>query len=67
MELENALLESQRKLSAVETTNEVLRKRIDELENGQNTTKEIIGNLTDRISYIEKKTKIHKPYFPESR
>ena len=67
IELETALLESQRKITALETTNEVLRKRLDELENGQNTTKEMIGNLTERISYIEKKTKIHKPYFERMR
>jgi len=67
IELENALLESQRKISALETTNDVLRKRLDELENGQNTTKEMIGNLTDGLSYIEKKTKIKKPTVDEIR
>jgi hypothetical protein len=67
IELETALLESQRKITALETTNEVLRKRLDDIENGQNTTKEMIGNLTERISYIEKKTKIRKPYFDKMR
>lgn len=67
IELENALLESQRKITALETTNEVLRKRVDELENGQNTTKEMIGSLSERITYIEKKTKIKKPTVEEIR
>jgi site-specific recombinase XerD len=67
IELENALLESQRKITALETTNEVLRKRVDELENGQNTAKEMIGSLSERITYIEKKTKIKKPTVDEIR
>jgi hypothetical protein len=67
IELEEALLESQRKLTAVETTNEVLRRRIGQLESSQTMTQEMIGNLTDRLSYIEKKTKIHKPYFDKMR
>jgi hypothetical protein len=36
IELEEALLESQRRVTALETTNEVLRRRVDELENSQN-------------------------------
>lgn len=67
IELEDALLDSQRKITNLETTNEVLRERLDELESGQNTTKELVGNLTERISYIEKKTKIHKPYMETTR
>lgn len=67
IELENALVESQRKITALETTNEVLRKRLDELENGQKTMSETVGNLNERMSYIETKLEIHKPHFDKQR
>jgi hypothetical protein len=46
MELENALLESQRKISALETTNEVLRKRTDEVETDNKELKSVLKGLS---------------------
>lgn len=66
IELEQALLESQRKLTAVETTNEVLRKRIEQLENGSKTMSETIGNINERLTYYEKHGK-RKPIFDKFR
>jgi len=66
IELENALLESQRKMTAVETTNEVLRKRIEQLENGSKTMSETIGNINERLTYYEKHGK-KKPIITENR
>lgn len=66
-DLTNALFESQKKLTSIETTNEVLRGKIAELESAQNTTKEIVTDLTERLAYVEKKTKIRKPIFDKFR
>ena len=51
--------------------NEEQLKRITYLESLLEQNKiqftETVGTLSDRLTYLEKKTKIHKPYFPESR
>jgi hypothetical protein len=58
IELENALLESQRKISALETTNQVLRQRLDEMENTQKTMHRTITNLDEDIAEIKARLKI---------
>jgi len=58
IELENALIESQKKISALETTNEALRKRIAELEANQNTMHKSILDLTQDVAKIKTKLRI---------
>ena len=53
IELENALLDSQRKISALETTNQVLRQRLDEMENTQKTMQKTIMNMDARLNALE--------------
>lgn len=67
--LELALLESQKRVTALETTNETLRTRIAQLEStqiqNQNETREMIGNLNTRLTYYEKHGK-KKPNITDS-
>ena len=49
-------------ITELKDRNDKLEAKLTELGVDVNTIKETTTNLTDRISYIEKKTKIHKPY-----
>lgn len=44
-----------------------LEAKLESLGVDVSTIKESTGNLSDRLTYIEKKTKIHKPYFDKIR
>jgi hypothetical protein len=56
--LETALIEGQRKITALETTNQVLRQRLDEMENTQKTMHKTITNLDQDIAEIKAKLNI---------
>jgi len=53
--LENALLESQKRQTALETTNEALRKKLAELEKDNNSMQKDIDNHDKDIFEIQKK------------
>lgn len=56
--LENALLESQKRQTALETTNETLRKKLAELESEKNTMRKEIDSHDIDILEIQKRLKI---------
>ena len=67
------LSDSQRRVTTLETTNQVLRKndetqrqKIAELEAQQNISKEIMGKIDERLTYYETHGK-RKPYFDQMR
>ncbi|MGA2310463.1 MAG: hypothetical protein ABSG57_13070 [Candidatus Bathyarchaeia archaeon] len=55
--LELALLESQKRVTALETTNETLRTRITQLESGQNSMGRMMVDFKERIEWLENKAK----------
>ena len=54
-------------ITELKDRNDKLEAKLTELGVDVNTIKETTTNLTDRISYIEKKTKIHKPYYDSTK
>ena len=57
MELENALIESQKRVTTLETTNEVLRKKIEQLETDMKETQTDLTDLAQRLAQLEKANK----------
>lgn len=57
-ELTNALIESQKRISALETTNEALRQKLGELETDRNTMHKSILDLTEDMATVKNKLKI---------
>jgi len=57
-ELTNALVESQKRISALETTNQTLRQKLGELETDRNTMHKSILDLTEDMATVKNKLKI---------
>lgn len=67
MELENAIGQLEKENSALKTRIDLLQKENEKLRTDMNETTSKLSDLADRLAYIEKKTQIHKPFYPESR